>query len=154
MAVAPEEQLESGAVRRDRLRPEFAGLAGVFAALTAGVVVFLLSRLSQGGFWVPVAAWLVAGAVAGTMLRRRQPAMGVAVITCVLAGLTAGGVRVVQADMESRNAWVRSMAPPTVSEVSLATLACALACVVGAAAAQELQRVWYLHRRRQRALRG
>lgn len=117
-------------------------VAGVMTVLTAAVVVGLLLRASQGALWGPMLGWLIAGAVAGAILRRRNPAMKVAVIAALAAGLITALINVLVL-REPPPSTVRPHAVAetiSVSTMLLSTLACALASVVGAAGVVELTR--------------
>jgi len=70
--------------------PQVAWLAGVLAVCTAAITVGLFTRLSDNARWAPFVGWLVAGSVAGLILRHRLIAVKVAAVSTVGASVATG----------------------------------------------------------------
>lgn len=124
-------------------------VAGILTVLTAAVLVGILVRLTSATVWVPVASWFVAGVVAGAVVRKRQSAVKVAIVSTVCAAVITSAVDFTQAASAPRSllghAVDRSIG---LWEMVMLTMACALACVVGAAGVVEYQRFQEQRRRR------
>lgn len=118
-----------------------AWLAGLLAVVTALVTVGLFARLSDSARWAPFVGWLLAGAVAGMILRHRGAAMRVAVLSTVVASATTGILAwVISRPQDSAQKHPGYVVAPTVSEILLMTLLCSLAAVLGAAGIVEYYR--------------
>ncbi len=124
-------------------------LAAVLAVLVAAVLAGGLARIAPNAKWPPVVAWLLAGAAAGLVVQRRMPALVVALLTTISAAVVSVVVMLLQTGHEPHLGGTHQAAPPmpSLSDITFTTLACGLACVVGAVAMVELHRNYERRRR-------
>ncbi|MCC7492620.1 MAG: hypothetical protein IT204_09750 [Fimbriimonadaceae bacterium] len=134
------EQAQPAAAARRSTDASFHAAVGVGTVVTAALACTLLFRLAGGAFWAPLLAWLLAGAVAGSFIRRRSPAIKVAVVATVSAGLVTSLVNSQQDVGRLALKHLPRDSGPSWAQMMAATAVCSLACVLGAAAVVELQR--------------
>ncbi len=127
--------------------PQVAWLAGVLAVCTAAITVGLFTRLSDNARWAPFVGWLVAGSVAGLILRHRLIAVKVAAVSTVGASVATGVLAwFITRPHPTAVKHPAEFPAPAASEVMVMTIVCSLAAVLGAAGVSEYYR-WRDERR-------